>query len=491
MGLSQVKKSVVLLCATTALFAQGTTSRVIGVVEDASGASVVSANVTLTNEGTGVSFKAQTSQSGTYAFEAIQAGSYSLGVEAPGFRKFSSKSNLVTIGQPATINVRLEVGAVNEQVLVEASAEVVQTSTSGNLGSTVDTREVRDLPIVGTRGRNPFDLVNFQPGVVTRGNTGGAVNVHGARDRAWNYTLDGVDINETSLGGSNSPPLKTNPDMLAEFRVITGNTTAEYGRNSGGQVALVTKSGTNELHGTGFWFYRTPRLNANEFENNLAAIGKKQLQQNIYGGSIGGPIRKNKTFFFANVQALHAWQSTIVDRTVYTATARQGIFRCVNGGRNRPSGVAGASVDASGNVLHGVNVGSYNIVQNDPQHLGLDPTTLAAVNQAPPPNNFTLGDGLNTAGYTYATGLSERQHDQVIKVDHYFNSSNTVFFRGAWGSQDTNCDSVNTGLAIFPGTPCLVNTVREPRNLAFNWRWTPTARITNEFVAGHNQYSFL
>src|SRR5207245_1791706 len=183
----------------------------------------------------------------------------------------------------------------------------------------LDTREIRDLPIVGTRGRNPFDLVNFQPGVVTGGNTGGTVNVHGARDRAWNYTLDGVDINETSLGGGNAPPLKTNPDMLAEFRGITGNTTAEYGRNSGGQVALVTKSGTNELHGTGFWFYRTPRLNANEFENNLAAIGKRQLVQNIYGGSIGGPVRKNKTFFFANVQALRAWQSTIVDRTVYTA----------------------------------------------------------------------------------------------------------------------------------------------------------------------------
>jgi len=279
------------------------------------------------------------------------------------------------------------------------------------------------------------------------------VNVPRRRDRAWNYTLDGVDINETSLGGGTR--LRSNEsDMLAEFRVITGNTTAEYGRNSGGQVALVTKSGTNELHGTGFWFYRTPRLNANEFENNLAAIGKRQLVQNIYGGSIGGPIRKNKTFFFANVQALRAWQSTIVDRTVFTPSARQGIFRYVNGGRNRPSGVAGASVDASGNVLPGVNVGSYNIVQNDPQHLGLDPTTLAAVNQAPPPNNFALGDGLNTAGYTFATGLSERQHDQVIKVDHYFNSSNTVFFRGAWGSQDTNCDSVKRGLGSpFPARP--------------------------------------
>jgi hypothetical protein len=174
---------------------------VIGVVEDASGAAVAHASVTLTGDATGVGFKTQTSVSGTYAFEAIQTGMYSLSVEAPGFRKFASKGNAVTIGQPATINVRLEVGAVTEQVMVEASAEVVQTSTSGNLGSLVDTREIRDLPIVGTRGRNPFDLVNFQPGVVTGGNTGGTVNVHGARDRAWNYTLDGVDINETSLGG--------------------------------------------------------------------------------------------------------------------------------------------------------------------------------------------------------------------------------------------------------------------------------------------------
>src|SRR5262249_50534082 len=190
-----------------------------------------------------------------------------------------------------------------------------------------------------------------------------------------------------------------------------------YGRNSGGQVALVTKSGANDLHGTGFLFYRTPRLNAHEFENNLSGIGKRQLVQHILGGSIGGAVRQNKTFFFANVQALRAWQSSIVARTVYTAAARQGIFRYVIGGRNRPSGVAGASVDASGNVLPGVSAGSYNIVQNDPQRLGLDPTTLAAVNQAPMPNNFTLGDGLNTAGYTFATGLSERQHDQVVKID--------------------------------------------------------------------------
>src|SRR5499427_2040912 len=145
--------------------------------------------------------------------------------------------------------------------------------------------------------------------------------------------------------------------MLSEFRVLTGNNTAEYGRNSGGQVAMVTRSGTNEIHGNGFEFYRTPRLNANEWQNNLDNLGKAQLQQNIYGGGIGGPIFKNKTFFFGQVQALRARSSAATTRTVYTASARQGILRYVKGGRNLPAGVSGASVDASGNVLPGVNLG--------------------------------------------------------------------------------------------------------------------------------------
>src|SRR6185295_9201026 len=145
---------------------------------------------------------------------------------------------------PSTINVSLEPGGVAETVTVVAAAEQVQTSTSGNLGSTIEQKALESLPIVGTRGRNPLDLLNFQPGVVIGGNTGGTVQVNGSRDRAFNFTLDGIDINESTAGGSNFTPLRPNPDSVQEFQVVTSNFTAELGRNSGAQVTLVTKSGS-------------------------------------------------------------------------------------------------------------------------------------------------------------------------------------------------------------------------------------------------------
>jgi hypothetical protein len=252
----------------------------------------------------------------------VQSGSYQLDVEAKGFRKYSSRNNQVNIGQPTTLNVKLEVGAVVDTVEVQASSEAVQTSNSGNYGNLISSTAIKDLPVVGSRGRNPLDLVITQPGVVSGAPTAAGIHVHGARDRSWNYTLDGIDVNDSSQGGSNTTSFRLNPDMLEEMRVLTGNNTAENGRNSGGQVAMVTRSGTNSFHGDGFWFYRTPRLNANEWENNIDNLGKAQLQQKIYGGSFSGPVIKNKTFFFVQIQALRARSSRGVTRTVYTATAR-------------------------------------------------------------------------------------------------------------------------------------------------------------------------
>ena len=484
-------RAALLVCACVTAFSQGTTSRVVGTVSDSSGSVVPGATVKLINAGTNATFTTTTSAAGTYGFEAVQSGTYEVDVEAKGFRKFISRENQVTIGQPSTVNARLEVGAASEQVLVEASAETVQTSTSGNFGNVVTKQEVMDLPIVGSRGRNPLDLVVMQPGVVSGAPTGGGIYVHGARDRSWNYTLDGIDTNDSSQGGSNTTSFRVNPDMLDEFKVVTGNNTAEYGRNSGGQVAMITRSGTNEFHGNAFWFYRTPRLNANEWQNNLQNLGKAQLAQNIYGGGVGGPVIKNRTFFFVEFQGLRARSSSLTTRTVYTEQARQGILRYVKGGRNQPSNAPGASVDSAGNPLPGVSIGTYNVAGNDPQHIGIDPTIAAEVKLEPLPNNFTIGDGLNTAGYIFSALASERQHDQTIKIDQIINSKNSVYGRIAWGSDDSICDIVNAGQPVFPGTPCLVNTVRRPRNMAFNWRYTPTSRITNEFVVGQNRYPAL
>ena len=501
---------MLLACAGLAM-GQGTASRVTGTVVDPSGAVVPGAAVTLTNEGTKVSFNTESTSTGTYVFESVQVGVYTVKVEKQGFKSFVSTGNQVNVNQPATVDVTLEVGGINDVVTVVGTAELVQTSSSGNLGNTVEQRSLEALPIVGERGRNPLQFVSLQPGVIgngragTGGNTGGNVHVHGSRDRAFNFTLDGIDINESSAGGSNFTPLKPNPDSIEQFQVVTSNFTAELGRSSGAQVSLVTRSGTDEFHGTLFELYRTPALNANEYENNLNGRPKGQFVQHTFGGSIGGPVilpgydgRQKKTYFFTNLQLLRATQSILVTRTVYTAQARQGLFRYRIGAANSPAGTANPSVDASGNVLPGVVIGTYNIVANDPLCLtqptncGLDPTTRALINAAPLPNNFTTGDGLNTAGFSFGAPQIEKQYDFVAKVDHAFNDRNTIYVRYAQGEQNTFGDNGNAGLRSFPDSPFnRTDTFRNPKNVAFNYRWTPTATITNEFVAGFSKFAFL
>ncbi|MBI4475941.1 MAG: hypothetical protein HY654_02140, partial [Acidobacteria bacterium] len=303
-------------------------------------------------------------------------------------------------------------------------------------------------------------------------------------------TLDGIDTNESSAGGSNFSPLRTNPDSLVEFKVITSNFTAEYGRNSGGQVAMITRSGTNDLRGTGFYFLRRPELNANEWENNINGLPKQQFVQDIAGFSLGGPIRRGRTFFFGNLQVLRADVTRVVTRTVLTEQARQGIWRYVRNARNQPAGVAGASVDASGNPLPGLAIGTYNIPASDPQGLGLDPTIQATLAKTPLPNNFTTGDGLNLAGFTFVAPEQEHQYDSVIKIDHVLTSRHYLFVRPAWGRQNTNCDSVNGGQPRFPDGSCIVNTKRDPYNVAANWRWNPGSSVVNEMVAGVNPFAF-
>ena len=173
---------------------------------------------------------------------------------------------------------------------------------------------------------------------------------------------------------------------------------------------------------------------------------------------------------------------------MYTDAARRGIWRYSTTGRNLPVGVTGASVDANGNPI--VPIATYDIVANDPQHLGFDPTIQKYVAMTPLPNDYTVGDGLNTAGYTFSAPEQEKQMDFVGKVDHTFGTQNSAFFRYSKGYQNTICDSANAGEVPFPGLPCVVNTNRSPYNWAGNWRWNPSGNIVNEFVVGQNHFTF-
>ena len=484
-------------CLVAVASGQGTTSRVTGTVQDANGGAVAGARVTLTNEATGVSFNAETSESGTYSFDLVQAGKYTVTVEKQGFKKFVSTANPVNVNQPATINAALETGGLTETVTVQAGAEQVQTSTSGNIGSTIEQKTLESLPIVGTRGRNPLDLLNFQPGVVIGGNTGGAVNVNGSRDRAFNFTLDGIDINESTAGGSNFTPLRPNPDSVQEFQVVTSNFTAELGRSSGAQVTLVTRSGTNDFHGNVFEYYRTPALDAKSYPITIAGLPKEQFVQHIFGGSTGGPLVRDKAFFFVNLQLLRAYDTSLVTRTVYTQTARQGLYRYVVGRANAPvGGTTPPSIDIAGNpvlpLCNGSNspcISSYNIA-NNPTGIGFDSTLSGFINAMPLPNNFTVGDGLNTAGFNFPSPQHEKQYDFVTKFDFNLRDNSLLYVRYAQGSQSTFGDSANGGRPIFPDTPNFVDTSRTPKNLAVNWRWSPTPTLTNEAIFGLSKYFF-
>lgn len=478
-----------LLCAAFA-FAQGTTSTATGVVTDPTGAIVPGATVVLTNQGTSYARTVQTTSAGLYVFDAIPVGDYSISVAKTGFRTFRSRNNVVTIGQPMTVNVKLRVGTASQEVSVNASAELVQTSSSGNFGNIVNQRTIQQLPIVGTRGRNPLDLDVFQPGVITGGNTGGGVNVNGSRGRAWNFTLDGIAINEASAPGSNYSPVNTNPDSIGEFRVITSNLTAQYGSVSGGQVAMITRQGTNQFHGEGFWLYQTPGLNANNYFNNLAGLGRSDFVQNIYGFSVGGPIIKNRTFFFTNLQLLHAHESEFESSPVFTSQARQGLFRYVPNSQNTPYGQAGASVNADGSVASGVQVNTYNVATENPGGLALDPTLQKIIGLTPLPNDFSSGDGLNIAGFDWTPNETQSNADWTLRVDQILNTKNALFLRWYQSHDNTIADIVNGGLPPFPKSPNVVNTYREPKSLALGWTASFSPNLTNQLVAGFTHYIF-
>lgn len=487
----------IILLFTLAGMAQ-TTSRIAGVVTDPSGAVVPGAAVTAIQESTHATYNTTTGSKGEYVFDSLQIGKYTIRVTSPSFKTFVSTGNVLSIGLPTTVNAVLGAGSAEQTVEVQGGYDLVQTESSGNFGGIIDNVTLTQLPIVGTRGRNPLGLVSLIPGVVNNGGnaTGGGVSVNGSRDRAWNYMLDGVDINESSSGGSDNSPVHLNPDMLSEFRVLTSNFTPEYGRNSGGQVLMVTKSGSNNFHGNAFEFYQSPFLRANNPENKAAQPlqGRGQYVQHIYGGSLGGPIIKDKLFFFVNVELLHAHQSQLVTRTVYTATARQGLFRYANtpGTRNNPAGSGaskgGPSVDNSGNPI--VPYNTYDMVANDPFHTGLDPAVQKFIGLTPLPNNFQTGDGLNFAGYNFVAPATDKQVDTTYKIDYIINERNSIFGRWYSGHQNTYADIVNGGLPTFPGSPAQVNTFRQPRNLALGWRTTLSPTVTNELLAGMNRFGY-
>ena len=275
---------------------------------DASGASVAGAKVTLSNEATGVSRDAKTNDSGDYVLLEVQPGQYSIKVEQQGFTTILRKGLILEVNQVVTLNMTLQVGQTKEVVEVTSEAPLVDT-TSTQLGAVVNDRSISQLPL---NARDTYQFLQLQPGVmstvgssnsVVYGNDkAGAVSVNGGRGRSNNFSVNGGDANDQFV---NLPTVQPAPDSIEEFRVLTNTFDAEYGRNSGSVVNVVTKSGTNDLHGNVYEFFRNTKLNANPYcFTALQGVPceKPQFNQNQFGGTFGGPIKKDRTFFFTSYE---------------------------------------------------------------------------------------------------------------------------------------------------------------------------------------------
>ncbi len=496
--------------------AQVSTSSITGAVTDASGAVVASAKVEAKNEETGVVFDQNTTSSGNYSFASLTPGSYSITVTLAGFQTFRSVHNILTVGTPLVVDVTLRVGTVGQTVeVVESNYQRLETSNA-TVSDIMDTKQVQDLPL---NGRNPLSLLTLEPGVVQRTTNGAGSGTHvfGSRDRSHNVTIDGIDANESTVPNPQGNIQRLNPDNVQEFRTVTLGATAEQGRNSGANVIVATRGGTNALHGSVFYFNRNTVYNANEWFSNYEGKKRPELKLNEYGFAVGGPIIKNRTFFFGSFQNNRISQTEPISATnvgiagfgaptVYTALARTGIFRFVRGSIN----VGGATVtrnspllvDSSGNLKPGVPVcngstivgncvDSYNIFANDPQGIGGDPAVLALMNSLPAANAFGLGDGLNQAGFNWNPPSQFKGPNYYVRVDHTFGPNDSVFVRWLQNTFNTKQgDFLNARPQVYPGFPPLGEVNRLGKNLAMSYRHNFSPTLVNELTAGFNRFAF-
>lgn len=335
-----------LMSAQRAVQAQDATGRVVGTVTDAQGGSVEGAHVTVTNTQTKETRAVTSGKDGAYEVLQLPIGTYSVTVEQPGFRKVVTTPQVLEINRSLRMDVHLEVGAVTETVQVEGQAQGVET-VNATLGQSVTTQAIVNLPL---NGRNVLDLALLQPGVTptsSRAGGAGTFSIAGGKSDSITFLLDG-GINNNLL--NNGVVFNPNPDTIQEFRILTSNYTAEYGRNAGGIISTVVRSGTNQLHGSVYDYLRNDDFNANTFFNNANGLARPILKRNQYGASAGGPVLfpgvfngKDRVFWFVGWQSQR--QTALVQNpsvVIYTPRELSGDFSLSNAARTGPNPMVAA-----------------------------------------------------------------------------------------------------------------------------------------------------
>ncbi len=478
---------VILFAIPTLLSAQGTGGRILGRVADPTGAVLAGVKVTLVSEATNVSRDTLTTGSGDYDFVEIPVGTYRLEFDLTGFKKNVRRDVTLDLNQVVTLNMTMQLGAAQEVVDVTSEAPLVDTSST-QLGAIMDSKQVSTLPL---NSRDTYQLLQLQPGVQGVGgsdlfygsNTAGAVSVNGGRGRSNNFSVNGGDGNDLF---ANSPAIQPSPDSIAEFRVLSNTFDAEYGRNSGAVINVVTKSGSNQLHGSVYEFFRNKALDARGFLDPATPDNK----QNQFGGTFGGPIRKDRTFVFASYDGRRVVQGITGDPTpVPTASDRAGL-----GFASDPNAVIGT--DAFAAMLNarcnaGVTAGdlystafpSGNIPTNC-----FDPAAVSLMNQfVPCPNADPTCSNLNNTNNIFQSIPLDRQHENqfTIKVDHRINDKQNLsvyyYYNALYDAQPfTKFQAENPNL--LPGFGDTNDTRSQQVNISHTWTISPSlvneARIT-------------
>lgn len=471
---------------SVAAFAQNATTSVRGIVTDSSGAILQGATVTLTNMTTHFSQRHLVGKGGEYSFVELQPADYLITASAEGFGALEKQTHLL-VSQPTTLNFALTVGATAQSVDVTANSTL--NFSDATIGNAINNAQIETMPI---DSRNVADLLSLQPGVLYFGNNNSASNpaatqdsrlgaVAGARSDQGNITLDGLDDNDQTFGYAFTGVLRATLDSTEEYRVTTASANADSGHSSGAQVTLVTKAGTNHFHGSAYEYYRNRYFAANDWFNKKAQVGAgaankpPQLTRNTFGGTIGGPILKDKVFFFFNYEGQRTKEGTTVTQEVPTASYRAGNLQYKDTAGNTriltPTQVATLDAPCSNN----------GVCPNGP---GPNAAMLAYFAQIPVANGLTLGDGLNEGSYTFASGTPYTHNTSILKFDWTPSAPHHVFVRGNLQKD------VSSAAQQFPGLPASTTTEDNTKGFAAGDTWIIGSHIVNDIRYGYTRQGF-
>jgi hypothetical protein len=435
-----------------------------------------------------------TNQEGVYSFVAIPPGNYKLDVAATNFKTATSEV-VAQVDTPTVVDIELQIGVVSEVVDVTSTSEAAINTSDARGGNSFERKRIVDLPL---NANNVVGLLSLQPGVTRSG------YVNGGRADQSNITLDGVDVNEQQDGldvvtdEAFASVLRVTRDSLQEFRVTTTNPNAEQGRSSGAQVSLVTRSGSNQWHGSLFETHRNTITTANDFFNNAAGVARPQLLRNIFGGSVGGPIKKDRAFFFFTYEGFREATATSVVREVPLPTLGQGIVRFrTDSGASDPGCPAGTP--AGVNCLTPAEINASYVAANGASP-GINPAALAVLADAArryPANDTTVGDGLNTSGFRFNARTPTELNTYIGRFDFNLTNRQTLFVRGNYQNDlvtravyfNSDCSVAGDNIQCFPDTPPLT-TWNHPKGLAAGHIWTLSNSIVNRFNYGFTRASF-